>query len=288
MDKQYISDAFVNEYCYDGADIDLESLQLESFLRDEKTSWSVALAVTGVITFLELMMMGLQLLALKGQSKLLPEKTEEIKKIVNDEIKVKLIPTKEPNAFNAGGKSLYITSGLLKMLNPKEATAVLLHEYGHYVGKHMVKRIGLTMSPEIISEIILIRYVPEVFSKFFSIILTKMFISLGYNVTFGRRHEYFSDSYAAKLGYKQELISSLKKIDVWVREQLCKKVSESECDRIIEEMHRGDAHPILNDRVKNILSSLAKTAAISPEKVISIVSKLKDYFIDKIKGKTVI
>ncbi|ADE39279.1 M48 family metalloprotease [Candidatus Puniceispirillum marinum] len=58
-----------------------------------------------------------------------------------DEIKVRVVIAPEFNAFVAGGRTVYINSGLiLKAKSPDEVIGVLAHELGHIVAGHVPRR----------------------------------------------------------------------------------------------------------------------------------------------------
>lgn len=58
-----------------------------------------------------------------------------------DEIKVRVVIAPEYNAFVAGGRTVYINSGLiLKAQSPDEVIGVLAHELGHIVAGHVPRR----------------------------------------------------------------------------------------------------------------------------------------------------
>lgn len=165
----------------------------------------------------------------------------------------------EPNAFTFGfGRHIIVSTELLKMLNEREVMAVLLHESYHNMKKHTYKEmamkypffylcisviisVGMTSGSIFIIPALLIIYL---ISKVGGI--TK-------DILVGRRMEYNADSFAAKYGYGKELISSLKKINKWVKEELSYQV----CGKVCQMMRKIDSaigeHPLLKNRIENIL-----------------------------------
>lgn len=270
-----ISEEFITEYCYEDTDIEEGDIKIESF--DPRTFVSVVLG-----ELISLMFSFLQILGIMGVRFLDKERTDKMREILKDDkVRVFWIKASQPNAFNIGTRSLYYTTYLRKMLTDKELESVLCHEYGHFVGKHMEKAVATDVSVGLLSGFIFSFIdLPAMIKTKLVIILTmitKAFASIGYNITFGRRHEYFSDSYAAKMGYKEELISSLHKIDKWVREKICKDLTKEECDDLLKNMNKWDEHPELKDRIDNILKSivkdfLVKRLRIAKTKLKSLVS----------------
>ena len=58
-----------------------------------------------------------------------------------DEVKVRVVIAPEYNAFVAGGRTVYVNSGLiLKAKSPDEVIGVLAHELGHIVAGHVPRR----------------------------------------------------------------------------------------------------------------------------------------------------
>ena len=200
------------------------------------------------------------------------------------------VDDRAPNAFTLGRNFMVMTRGLYKMLDDDEIMAVLLHEAGHNAGHHVAKKLaamgtfaaiagqamgftaiygGLVMGP---------------FAIFFALLI--YFLLLGkqieiYNVTIGRKHEYYADSYAAKFGYGDQLISALKKLDKWVNSEMKKRPCGPECRKQIELSEKMDEHPSIKDRVDNILkNNLAKIVKMSGS-----ASSLKAFFLKELGVK---
>ncbi len=191
-------------------------------------------------------------------SKLDEKFTKIMQKILSDDgVVVRAIKTKELNAFNAGSKNLYYTLPLKKMLTDKELIAVLCHEYGHYEGKHMKKKITAYFCGDCIAAAVavMVGTMMPGLSNFVAYLWTMAGVTTLYAVTQGRTHEYYADSYATKKGYGKELISALKKFDKYIRKMICEGLTKSECDTLVEMMHTFDEHPTLKKRITNILKT---------------------------------
>lgn len=187
-------------------------------------------------------------------SKELPELSQSLQEVIKDpEVKVYQLRDKEPNAYSVGD-ICYITNTLYDMLSEKERLAVLLHEYGHYHRKHMIKQAGVEMTTGILSVAafqaaslyFLGFFIPFVFyfGKFMS---TKMTLILA------RAQEYDADTYVKELGYHKELASALKKIERWIRNDICQDLKRSECEEALNLLSDKTTHPTFKERIERLL-----------------------------------
>ena len=222
--------------------------------------------------------------------------TDLLRKITKDnEVEVYYLKDKEPNAFNIGTTSLYYTNGLFDLLdNEDEMIAVLLHEYGHYKGSHVWISTGTSI---IFGDIILTAVVHYFlysitagtgaasetvgwFVRFMIELFGKMNIQMFQNLTMGRHFEYVADSYAAKMGYGPELVSSLKKLQKYVEKIVCKGLTKEQCNQRIKDLQAFDEHPELQNRVENILDTKTIVSLITGGHFSGLMTyylKLKSY-----------
>lgn len=178
---------------------------------------------------------------------------------------VHTVKDKEANAFACGGTHVFITTGLKKFLNPREITAVLLHEVYHNKDLHIYKKMAydyplfylavagalglgtVTMNPIL---------------GFIAFIMILKIAKIPYNITVGRRHERKADEYAIQFGYGQDLINALKKLE----KQYLKLMGKQECDRMCQLINKIDEaideHPTIKKRIENILKKADKLGAI--------------------------
>ena len=64
----------------------------------------------------------------------------EVNDMPKDSVKIIIVQSPDINAFVAGGKNIFIYTGLLeKSENPEEVIGVLAHELGHIVGGHLIR-----------------------------------------------------------------------------------------------------------------------------------------------------
>jgi len=103
QDKIYISEEYIN-------------------INYPITSPEIVAILNGVVfTSISLAQYLLSNLIVIGERKHLPILSQKLKTITSDDkVEVYLIKEKSPNAFNAGTKSLYITSGAFKIWNNDE------------------------------------------------------------------------------------------------------------------------------------------------------------------------
>jgi Zn-dependent protease with chaperone function len=179
--------------------------------------------------------------------------------------RVILIKEKSPNAFVMGPRIICITSGLMKLLNSREVMGVMLHEAWHVKDLHVYKQFIykfpffylIAMSMFAVG---LITGIP-ILGTIFALIMFNIY-DIPYKIIMGRKHERAADSYAAKMGYGDELISALNKLEKWYRS----KVKSQPCGKVCQFTNKiGEAideHPPLKNRIENILKSkeLAKLA----------------------------
>jgi len=195
------------------------------------------------------------------------------------------VDDRDPNAFTLGNNFMMISRGLYKMLDDDEVMAVLLHEAGHNAGHHILKKLtamgvfaaiagqamGLFMAATIAIPVL-----PMFGLLIFFLFLGKQ-IDL-YNVTIGRKHEYFADSFAAKYGYGDQLISALKKLDKWVKTEMKRRPCGPECRKQIELSEKMDEHPSIKDRIQNIMN----TNIVKILKMSSSPTSLKAFFMKEL------
>jgi len=194
---------------------------------------------------------------------------------------------------------IIITRGLYKLLNDDEVMAVILHEAGHNAGKHVGKSLaaygtfaviagqasGLFMATTVGLIPVAAAIIAGPTIIFFGLLI--FFIFLGkpielYKVTTGRKHEYFSDSYAVKYGYKDHLLSALKKTDKWANSEMKKRPCGRECKLQIEMSEKMDEHPSIKDRVENIMNTKSQVLM----KIMKSPSALKTFFYKELGIKT--
>ncbi len=192
--------------------------------------------------------------SLKKNSKL----TSHVKSFLKDgnDWQVYIMEDKIPNAFVVMGKSIFITSGLQKILSEREIMAVMLHEISHLKNNDSFKRI---VSKSVLGSIVLasLSFVIGLPAMFLTILLYYLFANelstIIINRTLGRHHETQADNFAVKHGYANELASALKKL-----EKVFKRLeAKFECDRFCQLLKKINEslgeHPPLKKRTENIL-----------------------------------
>ncbi|MHA1814908.1 MAG: M48 family metalloprotease [Candidatus Heimdallarchaeaceae archaeon] len=187
------------------------------------------------------------------------------------------------NAFSLGigSKHVFITKPLMKMLTDREVMAVLLHEAAHSVGLHMIQQTAGNYAFLSICVKLFIEYGYGVYMAvptFLSYIMIVLAFGLAPQVltarTLGRWHERIGDSYAVKHGYGKELISGLRKMT----KHMMKDCTSKFCKKMIEILHAIDAHPPLKQRVKEIMTEIAKIRAGAKVKATQITAIVKKAF----------
>lgn len=200
-------------------------------------------------------------IAKSGRPKYNDELTKEIQKITNFPVEVYTLNIEQINAFHIGTKRIFITEGFMKMLNHREIVAVLLHECGHYANMDVKKNVFLVdpfiklITFSVVASILVLTGGLGGVPSFYVYFIFKGLGNIIKNLTIGRKMEYLADSFAAEHGYAKEMVSSLEKIEKYVRKKLCKKNTKSkDCDMILKDLHRFDEHPEFWKRRLNINS----------------------------------
>lgn len=199
-----------------------------------------------------------------------PMMDKKLTKKINDFLKstkwkVILIKEKSPNAFVMGPRLICVTSGLIKILNEREVMGVMLHEAWHVKDLHVYKQFMYKLPFFYLITFLVISTVVVTGIPFLGYLMAFIMYNIydiPYQIIMGRRHERAADSYAAKLGYGDELISALNKLEKWYRS----KVKSQPCGKVCQLTNKiGEAideHPPIKNRIENILKSkeLAKLA----------------------------
>ena len=187
-----------------------------------------------------------------------PRYTRKIREITNDnKIEVYVDTSKAINAYYAGGRKLYITRGMISFLNnDDEVMACLLHEYGHKIKRHLLKQYLFSMGNMSVA-IMIMMSVSHALTGLGLGLLTKRLLSVLFDITIGRRHEYQADAMTKKYGYDKHLIRAFLKIDKYVRKRICMDMNQRQCEARIRELHRWDEHPTFIQRIRALLQSTA-------------------------------
>lgn len=220
-------------------------------------SLAIAAGVGSAIIITHIALVMLEISDLKRKTKLHPEFTKEINTVLGrKDIKVHVMKNDAPNAFAAGGKYIYLTSGLIRFLTKREIVAVMLHEVGHNEKKHLIKKLAYEY-PFYYLIIYLLTMIHTLTPMFIlGYLAFKIGIAIAripYNIIIGRKHEYDADNYATKHGYGDDLISGFKKF-----EELLERYSKRrQCGRmckLVERIDRAlDEHPQFKDRIERVL-----------------------------------
>ena len=204
----------------------------------------------------------------KKKGKVNEKLTKKVRDITKDD-RVEVLYVNDDdvvNAFSDGTTTLYIYSGMVKRLGltEGEVISILLHEYGHYQDKHTQKNISL-----IIGSLFLGAYLGTLVGKLNRVSggdlleMTRSGTGLGMIVAvlaklpMGRKFERYADQMMVNFGYKKEAAEAFKKLDFYMRREICKKVSiqSGECSKMIKDLHMMDEHPETRERINTLLSS---------------------------------
>jgi Zn-dependent protease with chaperone function len=264
----------------------LEKIQQE-FL-DPVSLGVASVVVASVIIIKELIMFFLFVSGMSSTTKIDSSLSKELNDVtrplgVKKDFKVHVVPSKVPNAFTPGGKHVYITSGLMKLLGPREVMAVLLHEVYHAIDKHVWKRMAAEFPMYYIAvPIALIAAVasgplaPITGLLVFGIMLAVLRIPI--KVMIGRGQEMRSDNYAVKAGYGKDIAGALSKIEQMLKKMEAGKACGKICKVINRIEEKMDEHPPLRDRIETALKDTELMKALDKGKLSAITYKVKQLF----------
>lgn len=201
----------------------------------------------------------------------------DLKKVTNRDFLVRIVDVKEPNAFCFGGmgNSVFITTGLLKLLNHREVISVCLHEIGHITNLDSIKSLGVSLTSLGIGGTIAYMGLEELYSSksakvktVLGVVLVLVFgilIIKAPGILVGKLHEYRADRYAVKYGYGNDLVTSLTKLEKWIHEYKRKIYGEpNKFEKAIDKIQRFlDVHPSTKNRVEKLLSNIEMYEKIS-------------------------
>lgn len=194
--------------------------------------------------------------------------TDKLTSIIGDGNvwKVRLIDTNYVNAFTYGGKNLYITSELFKLLTEREILAVMLHEAGHSSYNHLWKLQAIRQSG-----MASILYAIVVVSSFASgpigviAYFTYRFYCMFIVNYWSRVQEFDADDFAIKYGYGKDLSDALKKLGKAHGNQLGSCTSNW-CKISRKMTILTSTHPELKDRIESALKKSEAKAIFSKER----------------------
>jgi putative metalloprotease len=189
-----------------------------------------------------------------------PKLSKKLNTILKDGKKweVKIVPDKSPNAFAMIKPYVFITSGLLKMMDEDEIMAILLHEAGHINNMDVWRDLAAenTFMTIIFGAAVFLGGSVVVYALLtFMYFVGKDALRVLINRIMGRAAERRADNYAVKYGYGDALVSALNKMEELLRKMKAKnecgiicKLSEKISDML-------DEHPPYKKRVEQILKT---------------------------------
>jgi len=213
------------------------------------------------------------------------ELTQEIQKILSSsKWKVRVLEIKDrkgnqiPNAVSIDNNSIFITKGAKELLTKREQVAILLHEAGHTINHDSAKRMLLSygglMGSLIVTSMFPIVGPPLDFMQFLTM-LSLFYLGI---LKFSRYQESRADSFAVKMGYGDDLMSALGKLNKALGRKTVICFTKG-CE--LREKIKGikKVHPGVLDRVRDIIQTKEFVKAIfkGPEEAKKyVMSKYKE------------
>ena len=290
--KYYIAitsyDTNNNQSPYSKEIVTEEGNQIQEFDMDPTTAIGIGAGIATLLILKELIFFFIFIAQIAKQTKVDKKRSKQLNEIikkmgVKKEFSVHMVPQKGPNAFTPGGKHVYMTTGLLKILNEREVYSVLLHEVYHSIDHHILKRMATEFPLYYIAAPIAVAASAAMFPisvivgiMVFTLMMAIMKIPL--TLLLYRKHEYDADNYAVKAGYGKEIASALTKLEKefarLTQGQQCGKVC-----RVVERIERSmDEHPDTRDRVERALKNADLLKAIAKANISAITSRVKSLF----------
>lgn len=169
---------------------------------------------------------------------------------------VHIFPDTTPNAFAIGGKHVFVTTGLTKLLDEREIEAVMLHEVFHNKDLHLWKQFAMTNSFFYLLVFIATTAASSVGLFFLGFIIfytMNKVVSILYNRLLGRRHEKKADEFAVKHGYGKDMASALLKMEKYIEKMRERTQCNTLCQLERKISDALDEHPPLKKRVEIVL-----------------------------------
>lgn len=217
-----------------------------------------------------------------GSSKTDKKLSKKIYEITGKKFDVRIIKGDQPGAFCFGGftKHIFITSGLISIMNEREVIAVCLHESSHIITYDSIKTLVARMASVSVPALLITNLSEYIYkhkkSSYSNIMLLAILLSLIMiflpSILIGKYNELKSDKYTVQFGYGRDLMSALEKLEEWV---LKNRVKDSKIKMFFHKIqHFYDVHPPIKKRVDKLLNSvelyesLAKNDKTSIKKII--------------------
>lgn len=259
----------------------LENIQEQGFA-DEIKEEALKMFIVTIITLL------MYFVLLYYSTKKDKNLSDKVYKITGRRFDVKIIKEKSPNGFCFGGfgNDIYLTTGLMSMLNEREIIAVCLHECGHIISYDTVQNFMVQLGATGASILLLEKLSSQakkmknnklgLFLFGLLAIILLVFIKNGPTIMWGRVQEYKADKEAAKYGYGKDLASALEKFEDWIQKHMIK---DSAYMRIMYKITMFlDVHPQTKDRVERVLEEAQFYKLLMEKKKDRLIAFVKDKF----------
>lgn len=169
------------------------------------------------------------------------------------------------NAWTFGGSNLYITRGLMNILNEDEIMAVMLHEAGHSKEYHVAQRVAIREGGFALFLFLLVKACGGfdkgndknaeaiAYIAFFAWQIISPLVGIA-EAYWSRVNEFWADSWATKYGYGKHMISAFKKM-IKASGGERKKCKSKLCEWARKIEHLYASHPDMQKRIERILES---------------------------------
>ena len=213
--------------------------------------------------------------------------SRELKNILKDgkDWKVMVTKNRNPSAFCMVKPYVFISIGLIKMLTPRETTAIILHEAAHISNKDLwFDLIAKNSISAIILSVVAAASGPIALSLtmfLYYILDGDKIVDKIFARTVERFEEKRADSFPVKYGYADDMISALQKLNKWITKMLANQPCGKICKikRKLEDIF--DEHPPVKQRIADILKAKETWAGLPNKSFIN----MRNMFMKKLEVK---
>jgi len=190
--------------------------------------------------------------------------------------------------------NIYITTGLMKIMNEREIMAIMIHETSHVINRDVVKKVSVEFGGSVFLTALFASLESLAFKSKNPVIaigsLSVSFLAASILMTlmmtqstkWYKRQETAADVSVVKYGYAKDLISALNKIEKYKKKQykdFAKKNPDVDLEKLDKGLKQLEDHPEHKDRVKRLLEEEKLYVAMVNGNLVEVKNIIKSYLI---------